>query len=324
MNQSRVSGDPSLIRNYPRVSIVILNWNGLGDTIECLESLKKITYPNYEIIVVDNGSQGDDVEVLRERYRDDVHIIQNEKNYGFARGNNIGIRYALDKGTDYVLLLNNDTVVALDFLDEMVRVAGSDEGIGIVCPKMYRYSQPEKVCFDGGVRIHLLWGTVTEGLRPDDARPVVDTEFATGTAMLISRKTLEQIGLLPEEYFFGTEDVDYSLNALRNRFRIVVARRATVWHKVASTAGASFGRPGLAYRNYRNWQILGRKYLSPPGYLLSTLCVLSRAVFTSATTLIGYVWHHDFQGAGVFLRTMVGALRGLVAGLLYRKPDESP
>lgn len=307
-----------------KVSIIILNWNGLEDTVECLESLKKITYPNYKVIVVDNGSQGDDVKVLRERYRDYIHIIQNEKNYGFARGNNVGIRYALDKGVDYVLLLNNDTVVAPDFLDEMVRVAQSDERIGIVCPKMYRYSQPEKVCFDGGARIHLLRGTVTERLRPDSEPAAVDTEFAIGTAMLIRRKTLEEIGLLPEEYFFGMEDWDYSLNALRNKFRLVVARRATVWHKVASTAGATMGRPWLAYQNYKNWQIMCRKYHSPPGQVLSTLCVLARAAFISATTLLHYIWHCDFHSARTFLRSMVEAIRGLLAGLLYRKPDGLP
>jgi GT2 family glycosyltransferase len=306
--------------NSPKVSIIILNWNGLEDIIECLESLKKITYPNYEVIVVDNGSQGDDVKVLREKYQDYIHIIQNEKNYGFAKGNNVGIRYALDKGTDYVLLLNNDTVVAPDFLDEMVKVAESDERIGIVCPKMYRYFQPEQVCFDGGVRIHLLWSTMTERLRPDDERPTVDTEFATGAAMLIRRKTLEQIGLLPEEYFFGVEDMDYSLNALRNGFRIAVARRAVVWHKVASTAGVSIGRSKLAYQSFKGWQIMRRKYLSTPGQVLSTLCVLAVSAFISATTLVDYVWHRDFHNAGVFLRSMVEALRGLVAGLLYRKP----
>jgi GT2 family glycosyltransferase len=312
--------------NQPKVSIIILNWNGLKDTVECLESLKKITYPNYEVIVVDNGSQGDDVKVLKERYGDYIYIIQNEKNYGFARGNNVGIRYVLDKGTDYVLLLNNDTVVAPDFLDEMVRVAESDERIGIVCPRMYRYSQPEQVCYDGGMRIHLWWGaiwyrlTLTRRLRPDDERAVVDTEFAAGTAMLIRRKTLAEIGLLPEEYFFGVDDLDYSVNALRNKFRIVVARRATVLHKVLSTAGVSMGWPKIAYMVYEGWQILLRKYLSPPGRVLTTLFMLVQAAFVSAAKLLYYIWHRDFHNAGMLLRIMREALRGLVAGLLSSKP----
>jgi GT2 family glycosyltransferase len=137
--------------------------------------------------------------------------------------------------------------------------------------------------------------------------------------MLIRRKTLEQIGLLPEEYFFGGEDVDYSLQALRHNIRIVVARRATVWHKVARTAAASIGRPGLAYLFYKDWQIIRRKYLSPPGQAFSTLCVLARAAFMSSITLLHYISHRDFHSARTFLRSMVEALRGLVAGLVSPK-----
>ena len=125
---------------YPRVSVVILNLNGLEHTLECLESLKKITYPNYDVIVVDNASNGDDVKILREKSGDYVHIIENDKNYGFAEGSNIGMRYALRTFCPaYLLLLNNDTVVAPDFLDELVKVAESSDEIGIVGPKIYYY-----------------------------------------------------------------------------------------------------------------------------------------------------------------------------------------
>ena len=79
----------------PKVAIIILNWNGLEDTIECLESLKKMSYTNYDVIVVDNGSEGNDVEVLRDKYGEWAHIIENDKNYGYAEGNNIGLKYAL-------------------------------------------------------------------------------------------------------------------------------------------------------------------------------------------------------------------------------------
>ena len=126
--------------SYPRVGIIILNWNGIADTVECLESVKKITYPKYDVVLVDNGSTGDDAEVLKEKYGDYIHLLCNSENLGFAGGVDVGLRYAM--GTihpAYFLLLNNDTVVAPDFLDELVKVAESDETIGIVGPRIYYY-----------------------------------------------------------------------------------------------------------------------------------------------------------------------------------------
>ena len=122
----------------PRVSVVILNWNGQRDTTECLESLITVTYLNYGVILVDNASEGEDVRILREKYGDYLHIIQNNQNYGFAKGNNIGIRIALQDNPAYVFLLNNDTVVDPRFLDELVGVAEADRTVGIACPLRYQ------------------------------------------------------------------------------------------------------------------------------------------------------------------------------------------
>jgi len=135
---------------YPHVSIIILNWNGKEDTIKCLQSLRKTRYSNYEIVVVDNGSTGDDVKVLGEIFGDYIHIIKNDRNYEFAEGNNIGMRYALKKDTDYILLLNNDTVVDPEFLTELVTMAESDPRFGILGSKIYFYDNPNKIWFAGG------------------------------------------------------------------------------------------------------------------------------------------------------------------------------
>jgi len=129
----------------PKVSIIILNWNGLKDTTECLESLKKVTYPNYEVIAMDNGSQGSDVQVLQEKFGDYIHLIQNDKNYGFPEGCNIGMRYALIRGADCILLLSNDTVVDSEFLTEMVKVAEADSSIGITRSKIYYYYELNRI-----------------------------------------------------------------------------------------------------------------------------------------------------------------------------------
>ena len=131
---------------YPKVSIIILNWNGWKDTIECLESLQRLTYPNYHVIVVDNGSRGNDAEVLQEKFGDYISLIRNDKNYGYTGGNNIGIRHALNNSSpDYFLILNNDVAVAPDFLTEMVKVADNDAAIGIVGPKVYYYDFPNRI-----------------------------------------------------------------------------------------------------------------------------------------------------------------------------------
>ena len=125
--------------SFPRVSIITVNWNNYSDIAECLESLRKTTYPNFEVIVVDNASVGDDVSLLKQKYGDFIKLILNDRNSGFAGGCNLGIRDALSRGADYVVLLNNDTVVAPDVLDGLVSVAQSDHKVGIAGGKVLCY-----------------------------------------------------------------------------------------------------------------------------------------------------------------------------------------
>ena len=222
---------------YPKVSIIILNWNGLDDTIECLESLKKITYPDYEVIVVDNASSGNDVEVLRDRYGDYIQLIPNDKNYGFSEGNNIGMRYALDRQSDYVLLLNNDTVVDADFLTELVKVAEGDGRIGIAAGKVYFYDSPNKLQTVGG-KINWWLGTRRNYGGQEDVGQfdeIAERDWVFATAMLIKRAVMERISLLDASFFFGIEEYDYCTRAIRAGFKVVYVPTSKVWHK----AGAS-------------------------------------------------------------------------------------
>ena len=133
-----------------KVAVIIINWNGLADTVECLESLRVIAYPNYETIVVDNGSSGDDVQVLRERFGGSVHLIASGENLGFAGGCNLAIREALAGDADYVLLLNNDVTVDPNFLNEMVRAAEERPEAAALCPKICFYDRPTVICSTGG------------------------------------------------------------------------------------------------------------------------------------------------------------------------------
>jgi hypothetical protein len=217
----------------PEVSIIILNWNGLEDTMECLESLQKITYLNYEVIVVDNGSVRDEAKVLKQRFGSYVNIIQNDKNYGFAKGCNIGMKEVLNKGTDYVLLLNNDTVVAPNFLEELIVVTQRDPKIGIAGGKVYVYQNPEMVWFAGGFLNHQAGNFTARQAWVDSGQfdEVLEVGWITGCFMLLSRQVLLTIGMFDERFFFGGEDLDLCIRAASRGFRILFVPASKIWHK---------------------------------------------------------------------------------------------
>jgi GT2 family glycosyltransferase len=302
--------------NSPKVSIIILNWNGLADTIECLDSLRRISYPNYKVVLVDNASEGNDVRTLRDNYGDYIHIIRNDQNYGFAKGNNVGIRFVLENGTDYVFLLNNDTTVDPEFLTALVGVAVTDERIGITCPVIYWYHHPDQIWFSGERKVDLFRGTITPDRPMDASHPVLYTEFASGAAMLIRAETIRRVGFLPEDYPFGVEDIDYSLRVLREGLKIAVVANARVWHKGSGSAGKIAAvRTGY---NYRGWQIMRRKYLSTGGYLLATVCGMGWSAMQFMALLFGYVRRGDCQGSYALFRKGAQALKGVVQGSFSR------
>jgi len=215
--------------SYPKVSIIVLNWNGLSDTIECLESLRKITYTNYGVIVVDNGSDGDDARILSEKYADYAHIIVNDKNYGYTGGNNIGMQYSRSHWQpDYHLILNNDTVVAPDFLNGMVETAESDADIGIVGPAIYNYDFPERIIYGGG-KLNMWTGKAGHIAPHDESR---DVDCVSGCCLLIKDTVAQKVGVLDESYFCYWDDIDYCVRVREAGFRVVYCSPSKIWHKV--------------------------------------------------------------------------------------------
>ncbi len=218
----------------PRVSIVVVNWNNFADTAECLESLGKTTYPNYDVVVVDNASNGDDARLLRERFADCIRLIENDRNCGFAEGSNIGMRDALDRGADYVALLNNDTVVAPDFLDDLVAMAQSDGRVGIMGGKVYCYETPDMIWFAGGVINYWTGSTPIRGSGATDRgqyEEIAEVDWICGCFMFITRELLQTVGMLDKRFFFGWEDADLCVRAARSGFKILFVPGARIWHK---------------------------------------------------------------------------------------------
>lgn len=251
----------------PKVAIIILNWNGLKDTIECLGSLKKITYPNYQIIVVDNGSKGNEADVLQEKYKNYIKVIRNKENLGFAGGNNVAIREVLKKGkSEHILLLNNDTVVEPNFLDELVKTAESDSKVGIVGGKILYYNDPNKIWYAGG-KLDLIRGSGYH-FQKESPKKEREVTFITGCLMLIKKEVLEKIGLLSEEYFLVAEDVDYSYRYSRAGFKLKVNNNAVIYHKISSTLKGT-GSPIEVYYNTRNRVYFMTRKIRNPFYILT-------------------------------------------------------
>jgi GT2 family glycosyltransferase len=216
------------------VVVVILNYNGWRDTAACVSSCQKLTYTNFRILVLDNGSTDGSETLLRERYPE-MEIIQTGKNLGFAGGNNAGIRQVLEQKADFVWLLNNDTIVEPQCLALMVRAAGTDDRVGMVGSKIYYHHAPKTLWFAGG-EIDLGKGGLTRHIGQDERdvgsyNKLGETGYITGCSILASREMIEEVGLLEEEYFLYFEDVDWSLRARRKGWKLLYQPEAKLWHK---------------------------------------------------------------------------------------------
>jgi GT2 family glycosyltransferase len=224
-----------MVVKTPSVAIIILNWNGLSDTIECLESLERVTYPCFHILVVDNGSKGNDASVLEEKFGGQIDIIRSQINMGFAGGCNIGIRRVLRTDATHILFLNNDTMVDHRFLAELVEVAESDQKIGIVGPKIYYYDDIQRIAAAGG-KINFWTGnapTIGRGIIDDgEFEDIKQVDYVNGCALLIKKEVIERIGVFDEDYFAYYEETDLCTRARRSGFKVVVAPKSILWHKV--------------------------------------------------------------------------------------------
>ncbi len=276
----------------PKVIIIILNWNGLADTLECLNSLAKSNYRNTRIVVVDNGSTDHSPEIISQTYPH-VDVICNSKNEGFCKGNNIGICYALERGAEYVWLLNNDTVVEVDTLSRLVATAESSSEIGLVSPTVYYFDDKTKVQFAGSY-IDITTFNIHYPENKESAEAVFQTGPSVllwGTALLIRKAVIEKIGLLDESFFAYWEDKDYSLRSLKNGYRNIVCATARIYHKRKLTSEGEEAKKSAYFYYYieRNRLLLRQQELH--GFFSKARIYLMALAVGSANTLR---WPHEY------------------------------
>jgi len=264
----------------PHVAIVILNWNGKDDVLHCLSTLPRIRYTNWSATVVDNASTDGTVEAVHAGYPQQRVLVM-EKNLGFCGGNNRGIQDALARGADYVLLLNNDTELHADLLDELVAVAESDRHIGAVGAK--------NILMDDH---RLVWGAYGElrydrdlvrliGSRQPDGpefQAVKDVDWIIGNGIMMRRAAVERIGGFDERFFGYHEDVDWCERVRKAGFRCVYNGRAIIYHKGFGAARPTAKKPfPVLYFLGRNSILFARKHARPAeraklwGFLAVTL-----------------------------------------------------
>ncbi len=276
---------------YPRVSVIIINWNGWHDTIECLESLYKINYPNYDVVLIDNNSTDDSIKEIEKYCRGQLmveskyfefekrnkpiklieltenelktvkpqynslkaekssnkilNLIKNHNNYGFAKGNNKGIDYALKiLNPDYVLLLNNDTVVDPDFMLELVLTGESSDKIGFIGAKTYLYNKENILQAAGGGDVDFKHGVVQElaSNKEDngDYDIYMEIDYVGGACLMCKREVIDTIGALDNNFFMYWEDVDWCLKGLKYGYKSVYSYKSKIWHKYGSSSASYF------------------------------------------------------------------------------------
>ncbi len=266
--------------NKPKVSIIILTTNALAMTKEQLEDIKKVEVKGIdcECLVVDNAS-GDGTEEALRNYKlpnMDYKFIQSGANLGFAGGNNVGIKDALRRGFDYIILMNNDLILPTDIVTKMVNFMEENPDVGVMSPKMYfakgyefhkdRYKESEKgkvIWYAGGVIDRNNVYSVHRGVDEVDHGQydkTIDTDFANGATVIIRRSVFKKVGLLDASYFLYWEDADFSERVKRFGFRVVYYPGTYMWHKVSASTGGS-GSPTNDYFLIRNRYFFAMKYL---------------------------------------------------------------
>lgn len=238
---------------HSRVLIIILNWNGKADTLDCVKSLKKLKDQKFDILVVDNGSIDNSAAEISRAYPE-VNMICLNENLGYVGGNNVGLKYALSRDYAYMLLLNNDTEVSETFLNRLLSIAESNSKIGVLSPVICYFDPREFIWSAGGKVDFKHWQSdmisMGKNIQEYGRTSPYPVDFVTGCALLVKREVVEKVGLLDDRFFAYYEDVEWCVRIRKAGFEVVVVPDSRIWHKVSPQKRAS--SPIVTYYMTRN------------------------------------------------------------------------
>jgi GT2 family glycosyltransferase len=289
---------------------IVLSWNGREETLACLDALARAAGAEDAVVVVDNGSHDGSADAVAERHPG-VTLLRNDRNLGFAGGNNVGIRHALDQGAEWVVLVNNDAEVLPGALDAFRDAARRYPRAGILAGKLFFREPADRIWFAG----QRFWPALGYSGRPrgygrPDA-PEYDveapTQRAAGAFMAISRPALEAAGLLDEDLFAYVEDVDWSLKVREAGLEVVLIPAAVARHGVSASTGGERGSTHALYYGVRNTVVVCERHLPLPQPLKAARRALVLGVFLAQALLLS-------EGRGPYVRAVLQGWRDLRAG----------
>lgn len=295
----------------PSVAAVVVNWNRRDDTLACLASLAETSYAQHapdawSVILVDNGSTDGTAAAARARFPT-TDVIALPENRGFAAGCNVGLRRALAAGADYVLLANNDTVVAPDMVEQLVLVAERERDVGLLSPVIFYHDQPARVWSAGYRQRAVTLSAQSPDRRPNAGAPYpVDRVYGCG--VLIRRSVLEDVGLFDERFFMYYEDADFCRRAQAGGYRLLVVPAARMWHKVSASTGE--GSPLQKYYLARSGVLFFAKHT--PWYLIPVIVAYRLGVALKQIALAGRRSRRDVAVA--YVRGLGDGVRMLAGG----------
>jgi GT2 family glycosyltransferase len=251
----------------PLVYVLVLNWNAPLYTLKCVRSLRMLEYANYQIVLIDNGSTDDSVQVLH-RELPDLLLLQTSANLGYAGGNNCGVRYALECGAEYIWILNNDTQVDPNALTALVDALESDPGAALAGSKIYYMDRSERLAYAGADIDYLRGKLCHRGVNEldngqyDMLEPVA---FVTGCSLLVRASLIQKVGLMSEDFFLYCEDVEWNLRFQKAGFTCLYVPHSRIWHKESGSAGGPtnanviyYGARNRLYLFERHFPLLSR------------------------------------------------------------------
>lgn len=218
--------------NSPKVMVVILSFNDWGQTLQCLDSFDQVAYPNYEIVLVDNASTNPPIDTVLAKHPD-VTCIRNDRNLGYAAGNNVGLKYAIDRNASYALVLNNDTLLSQDFLAQLVEAGEAEPKAAFLGPLVYHADEPGLIQSAGGFMTS-RWQSYHRGQNQPDDGQYKETEavtWVTGCCIMARCSALKEIGLIDPDFFIYSEEVDWCLRAREAGTQVLFVPKAKIWHK---------------------------------------------------------------------------------------------